>query len=76
MNDATLLTAAMSLVAILFALLVSVLGWIGGKLYNKLDEMSKSLNVIKTELHQRISGIDRRVTVIETKMGYREDHHG
>lgn len=67
MNEATLLTIALSLVAVLFGLLVSVLAWIGGRLYNKLDEIVNSLSSVATELHMRINTIDRRVTVIEAR---------
>jgi len=61
-----MLTVAASLVATLFGLLVMVAGWLGNKLYAKLDEMSKSLNAMASELHMRINGLDRRLTVIET----------
>jgi cell division protein FtsB len=67
MNEATLLTIALSLVAVLFGLLVSILAWIGGRLYNKLDEIVKSLGSVASELHGRINTIDRRVTVIEAQ---------
>lgn len=67
MDETTLLTVALSLVAVLFGLLVSVLAWIGGRLYNKLDEIVKSLGSVASELHGRINTIDRRVTVIEAQ---------
>lgn len=66
MADTIILTVACSLVATLFGLLVLVLGWLGNKIYTKLDEMSKSLIKIAGDLHERINGLDRRVTVIET----------
>lgn len=67
MDETTILTIALSLVAVLFGLLVSVLAWIGGRLYNKLDEIVKSLGDVASELHGRINTIDRRVTVIEAQ---------
>lgn len=73
MDDTSVLTLALALVAVLFGLLTTVLGWMGNKVYSKLDEMSKSLNTIKAELHQRIAGIDRRVTVIETRLELRSE---
>lgn len=69
MDETTLLTIASSLVAVLFGLLVSVLAWIGGRLYNKLDEIVKSLGSVAHELHERINNIERRITVIEVKNG-------
>jgi hypothetical protein len=61
-----LLTIASSLVATLFGLLVLIVGWLGNKLYSKLDEMSKNLNTMAGELHDRINSIDRRLIVVET----------
>lgn len=66
MADTILLTIASSLVATLFGLLVLIVGWLGNKLYSKLDEMSQSLNTMAGELHNRINGIDLRLTVVET----------
>jgi membrane protein implicated in regulation of membrane protease activity len=66
MSDTQLLTIASSLVATLFAILVMMTGWLGNKFYGKLDEISKNLVQMAGELHQRINGIDRRLTVVET----------
>jgi len=66
MNDAQLLTLAASLVAALFGLLVTLIGWLGNKFYTKLDEISKNLVDMAGELHERINGLDRRVTKVET----------
>lgn len=68
MSDTTVLTIALGLVAVLFGLLMTVLGWLGNKVYSILVEMATSLNTIKAELHQRISGLDHRVTIIETRL--------
>jgi biopolymer transport protein ExbB/TolQ len=58
---------ASSLVATLFGLLVTIIGWLGNKFYAKLDEISKNLVVMAGELHERINGLDRRVTRVETQ---------
>ncbi|MDE2440168.1 MAG: hypothetical protein KGP14_04015 [Betaproteobacteria bacterium] len=67
MTDTLLLTLAASLVATLFGLLIAILGWLGNKIYTKLDEMSGTMHKIAGDLHDRINGLDRRVTVVETK---------
>jgi len=67
MSETQLLTIASSLVATLFGLLVTVLGWIGSKIYTKLDEMSNTMHSIASDLHERINDLDRRVTVVETR---------
>lgn len=66
MTETMLLTLASSLVATLFGLLVLIVGWLGNKLYSKLDEMSKNLVAMAGELHGRINDIDRRLIVVET----------
>jgi hypothetical protein len=47
-------------------LMASLVGYIGNKLYEKLDEMSGSLRSIERELRTEINGIDRRVTRLES----------
>lgn len=66
MSDTQLLTVASMLVATLFGLLVTIIGWLGNKFYSKLDEISKHLVEMAGELHERINGHDRRITVLET----------
>ena len=67
MTEAMILTIASSLVATLFALLIALLGWLGNKVYEKLSEISRNLIEMAGELHERINGLDRRVTVVETR---------
>ncbi len=67
MPDNALTAMALSLVATLFGLLTMILGWLGAKLYAKLDEMSKNLILMTSELHNKINGIDLRLTKVETR---------
>lgn len=76
MSDTQLLTIASSLVATLFALLVMMVGWLGNKFYSKLDEISKNLVEMAGELHHRINGIDRRLTVVETHCEHGRNSNG
>lgn len=66
MTETQLLTIAASLVATLFGLLVAILGWLGNKIYGKLEEMGNTMHVIASDLHSRINNLDNRVTVVET----------
>jgi hypothetical protein len=68
MNDPLIMNILLSLVATLFFLLVMILGWLGNKIYSKLSEMVISMRSIEADLHGKISNLDRRVTVVETKM--------
>jgi uncharacterized protein YoxC len=78
MTETQLLTIASALVAVLFGLLTTVLGWLGSKIYSKLDEVVGALQSVRSELHERITDtdrrhqdqyveIDRRLTTIETR---------
>ncbi len=67
MSDNALTALALSLVATLFGLLTMILGWLGAKLYAKLDEMSKNLILMAGELHNKINGIDVRLVEVETR---------
>lgn len=68
MNETQLLTAAAALVATMFGLLATVIGWQGSRAINTLDAMRDKLNEVASELHARINGIDSRLTRVETKM--------
>ena len=67
MNDTILLTIASSLVATLFGLLVAVLAWIGNKIYTKLDDLNNTMLRVESDLHGRITDLDRRVTRVEER---------
>ena len=67
MNDQILLTLAASLVATLFGLLVAILGWLGNKIYSKLDEVSNTMHRIAGDLHEKLNDLDRRVTRVEAR---------
>lgn len=71
--EGQLLTLALALVATMFGLLVAILGWLGNKFYTKLDEISSNLVKMAGELHDRINGLDRRTTVLETRIGAKRD---
>jgi len=65
-NSDILMTILLSLVATFFGLLMLVLGWVAQKLYGKVDEISKNLLTMASKLHERITGIDIRLTRVET----------
>lgn len=73
MSDTLLVSVALGIIAGLFGMIMAVLGWLGNRIYSKLDEVAKSITAmyervgeVKDELHDRITGIDKRVTRIET----------
>lgn len=69
MSDTQLLTISAQLVAALFGILIMLLGWLGSKLYSKLESMSDAFNEIKREIQK----IDNRVTRLEERCRYEHD---
>ncbi len=68
MTEMQMLTIAAALVATMFGILATVLGWIGSRLHTKVDDMGKTLHSIAEGLHEKFNGLDKRVTVVETMM--------
>ena len=69
MSDTQLLTISAQLVAALFCILIMLLGWLGSKLYIKLESISDAFNEIKREIQK----IDNRVTRLEERCRYEHD---
>lgn len=67
MSETMALTVVCGVCAALFTVLIAILGWIGNKIYSKLDAMGEALVTMAEALHEKINSIDRRVTVVETK---------
>lgn len=74
MPETYLLTLAFSLIAVFFGLLMAIIGWMGNKLYNKVDEITKTLQDISAELHNRITDIDKRLTSVEVHTSMCSSH--
>lgn len=68
MNETQMLTLAAALVAAMFGLLTTVIGWMGNRAVNSIDQMRDKLNEVAGELHTRINGIDSRLVKVETKL--------
>ena len=67
MDKAVLTELLLIIVASMFGLLVAVFGWLSNKLYEKLDQMTKSLQEIESGLIDKIHEIDKRVVKVETE---------
>ena len=55
----------LSLVGTFFGLLVAVLGWMGNKIYLKLEEVNLNLGRLDRDLTTKVHEIDKRVTRLE-----------
>lgn len=67
MSETQMLTISGVLVATLFGLLTTVIGWGAQKVINKLDLLYQKLEDETRSISERINGIDRRVTRLETR---------
>ena len=63
----SLLSVAGFIVTAVFGVLLAILGWMGNKLYGKLEEITAALHQIAGDLHEKINDLDKRVTVVETR---------
>jgi hypothetical protein len=69
-----MLAFAGSLLAAIFGVLLAVLGWMGNKLYLKVDEISQTMHKIAGDLHVRINNHESRLVALEvTKCVRRHD---
>ena len=66
-TDMQILNIFMGLVACLFGLLCTLLGWLGKGMFEKMDNLRASMNEMASDLHDRLNNLDRRVTVVETR---------
>jgi len=65
MTDQAFTALMLSLVGTFFGLLVAVLGWMGNKIYLKLEEVNLSLGKLDRDLTIKVHEIDKRVTRLE-----------
>lgn len=68
MDTNTLLTVASTLVATLFGLLIAMTTYIGTNVISELKQLNQKLQEVANDLHTRITGLDLRLTKLETKI--------
>ena len=73
MTNAQMLSFYSSIVIVLFGIVMTLLGWMGTRLYSKLEEMSKSIRSIEGDLHERVAVIDKRLVAVEAKCRFEHD---
>jgi hypothetical protein len=64
-TDQAFTALMLSLVGTFFGLLVAVLGWMGNKIYLKLEEVNLNLGRLDRDLTTKVHEIDKRVTRLE-----------
>lgn len=52
----------------LLVVLISVIGWIGNRIHNRLDSISLSLSSIEKDLRGELTHLDRRISKIEIEL--------
>jgi len=66
MTDQAFIALMLALVGTFFGLLVAVLGWMGNKIYLKLEEVNLNLGKLDRDLTTKVHEIDKRVTRLES----------
>ena len=67
-----------SIISAIFFILVGMLGWVGTRIFGKLDNLSEQMAALHSGLqkqivdgdsilHHRVNEVDRRLTRVETK---------
>lgn len=67
-----------SIIAAIFFILVGMVGWVGTRIFWKLDNLSEQMTALSSGLqkqivdgdsilHHRVNEVDRRLTRVETK---------
>ena len=61
----------------LLTMLTILIGWIGNRIHNRLEEINGTLTGIERDLRGDLTNLDRRITATETKLEYHlnQDRH-
>ena len=65
MNPLDLIPSLLQIIGAVLTLLTVLLGWIGVRIHDRLDDIGKSLSSIEKDLRDDLSNLDRRVTRVE-----------
>lgn len=72
MNQLDLIPWLLQIIGSVLALLTLLLGWIGVRIHNRLDDIGRSLSSIEKDLREDLATLDRRVTRVEA---FSHSHH-
>lgn len=79
MSETQVLAIAGAILAAMFGLLTTIIAWIGARAIASIDALRDKFADVASDLHDKISVIDNRLTKVETKMTwdarYNEDRH-
>jgi hypothetical protein len=70
MANINILAELLTVIGGLLLLLIALLGWIGSRVHDRLDEISKSLSKIEVDLKEDIAILENRITKVETHQEY------
>lgn len=65
-----IITIASSVVAILFGVLTAMIGWLGSRMINQLDNISSKVDLLEDSMYEKINAIENRVIILETRIAH------
>ncbi len=68
MIEANFLSIFFGMSSGVFAILITLIGWLGNRVVNKLDEISKKIEDVKIESLQKFSDLHGRVLLLEIRI--------
>jgi hypothetical protein len=66
MYESQIASGAASIIVSLLGVILCVVGWLGSRMANRLDDLVDRIDEVKGDLHERINGIDIRLIKVET----------
>lgn len=66
--DGEVISYLIAIIGGLVAIIIAVVGWIGNRVINRLDEYEDTNKLAHTAIYKDMNHLASRVTVIETKL--------
>lgn len=68
-----LIPPLLGVIAFLVSVLIAVIGWIGNRIFHRMDSIQNVLRQAEKDLHVRIDDHEHRITRVETHCNIQED---
>lgn len=66
--DTTLITTILSVTGAMVLAIGTILGWLGSRVMDKLDELDKKMDSFELSMVTRLASMDTRMTITELRV--------